>query len=324
MSKCLINSEDINRKVTEKNLNQRSVSKVFKQGETVNLGSFENEIINRNKISTIFFKDLELKEKYHEIPTELNRPQVKLLLHEIYFFDQLIKSKRLTHDSNFIILYIGCSPGYHLKYTFAILKNYTKLQWHLYDPVSLVDSVRNIVKNNSDRIRYFQREYANVDNVKYIDSDVIFISDIRTNSGVEPSTKDLIKDYDLQNAVIQQVKPKYSFLKWRCPFPDKDFVEFNFPNGLELLQFFSKSTSTELRLIASFPYSYRKITYEIAEDYESKMFYYNQYIRKKQDYKERKTQELFSTFEEEIKKNTIEIFEKLNQNDWFLSLISFK
>src|SRR5690606_37660347 len=63
-----------------------------------------------------------------------NSPQLKLLIHELFFFDKLIKFSPYTDFKDYIVVYIGAGPGSHLiKLINCIWNNNIKLQFYLYD-----------------------------------------------------------------------------------------------------------------------------------------------------------------------------------------------
>lgn len=187
--------------------------------------------------------------------------------------------------NEYTILYIGSGPGHHIKLLIDIFSDY-KFKWELYDTTQHVRSLEDYSNNTTSGIKIYHQYFTNDNILRYKDKKLIFISDIRTNNyGKEPSTNDLLENYKLQENIVKMLNPEFSLLKWRCPFPDKTFQEFQTLSGLELLQVFTSKYSAEMRLICSKPYNFnRVINYEKSVDYEEKMFYYNKRIRNGEKY----------------------------------------
>ncbi|QRY18952.1 ORF-82 [Teiidae poxvirus 1] len=208
--------------------------------------------------------------------------QLKLLLSEIYFLNTLIKNEVLDHET--IILYIGSAPGNHIKY----LHTYTEelrleLKWVLIDGRDHARSLENL-KNVTIIQRFVDEQYLIKLRALTQRNKIVLISDIRSLRGREPTSEDLLHDYSLQNLMINILKPAAFSLKWRCPFPDQWVRDFYVPLGEEFLQPFAPPYSAEMRLLSPCikgPVRLIRIDKESALEYEKKMFYLNNRIRKK-------------------------------------------
>lgn len=214
-----------------------------------------------------------------------------------------IKNNIQTKD--IIILYIGSAPGHHIYYLFDILRDYN-FTWHLWDPRDHIKKLTDLETNEYNKIKIFKKLFERKDIVDYTDKNVILISDLRTVEGSEPSTKELLENFSLQNDLVQLINPLYVLLKWSCPWPDKEWKNFYMINGLELLQVYSKRLAVELRITASRPYTLRKILYTDAQNYEEKMFYFNTNIRNNEF-----SEDLSNFILENLNDNIREIMKKL-------------
>lgn len=240
-----------------------------------------------NKI-LLNFNDIKERRKYDKNIKVSNTHlgQLKLLLVELRFFTDIdivnIKDEIIT------ILYIGSGKGFHIPLLIKALNNINKkIYWHFYDPNGHCEKL-NILGNNIN-IFIKNQLFLTEDIEKFkqnIKNTFIFISDIRSCDDVEPNTDNLIFDYKIHKNILETLKPDYSLLKARYPFPDdftpKQNEEINelIPLGTEYLQPFSPVSSSELRIILKKnqddnSYIYKKITVETIEDYEEKMFWYN-------------------------------------------------
>ncbi len=207
--------------------------------------------------------------------------QLKLLIEELFFLSRLQKHGILDGST---ILYIGSSPGTHIKYLRDhFLELGVVIKWILIDGRK-ADPILTGLRNVTLITRFVDEEYLRVLKKQLKGSKIILISDIRCKrEGSEPTTDDLLVNYALQNKMLSVLNPIASNLKWRCPFPDQWIKDFYVPRGRELLQPFSPSYSAELRLISihvnNEPIRLRLVTLEDAVKYEKKMFYLNKIVR---------------------------------------------
>ncbi|AAR83525.1 poly(A) polymerase small subunit [Canarypox virus] len=207
--------------------------------------------------------------------------QLKLLLGELYFLNTLLRNNMLYSDM--VIVYIGSAPGSHIKFLYSHLESLgIRLKWILIDGRDH-DSSLSTLRNVTIIKRFVDEQYLFKLHEKLKKEKVILISDIRSLRGKEPTSEDLLHDYSLQNLMISILRPIASSLKWRCPFPDQWIRDFYIPLGDEFLQPFAPSYSAEMRLLGSYtrgPIRLIRITREAAVEYEKKMFYLNNKVRK--------------------------------------------
>ncbi|ARE67766.1 SWPV1-155 [Shearwaterpox virus] len=234
---------------------------------------FYNELVNKQD----YDKSVEssCKTKFH------GQGQLKLLLGELYFMNILLKNNMLYSDT--VVIYIGSAPGSHIKFLYNHLESLgIKLKWILIDGRDHDPSLITL-KNVTIIQRFVDEQYLFKLHEKLKKEKVILISDIRSLRGKEPTSEDLLHDYSLQNLMISILKPIASSLKWRCPFPDQWIRDFYIPLGDEFLQPFAPTYSAEMRLLGSYirgPIRLIKITKDAAVEYEKKMFYLNNKVRK--------------------------------------------
>jgi hypothetical protein len=255
------------------------------------IGNFEKIIyLKYSKQGLFFFNQLSKKEEYESYHLNIKgKGQLKLLLREFMFMNEIVQNENCK-NKHYIVLYIGSGPGIHLPIIISAFSSYN-ISWHLYDTTEHSKPLKalNIYKPNL--VKIFNRFFTEDDILDYKNKNIILISDIRTNTSNtnEPSSEDLLRNYQLQGKSVIEINPDYTLLKWRCLFPD-NFTEFNMLTGLECLQCFNSKYSTEMFLIASkyqidqqgnTGYHSRRITLDMAKDYEEKLFYYNKYLKVK-------------------------------------------
>lgn len=216
--------------------------------------------------------------------------QVKLYLSELRFFSAI--ATRLKED-NWFVVYAGAAPGLHIPSLIRATECFN-LSWLLYDP-------RPVIKINDSRVQVYQQLFT-IDEAKKLNSEkanIILISDIRTSSSNEPTSSELLEDYNLQNDLLIALKPKAALLKMRFPFYEEtlqpikcSFPEYLpngatsspavmiFPKGDLLLQAFQPSESAEMRLqILSPDFEFVGIGLDALKIIEERMFYFNRHIR---------------------------------------------
>lgn len=202
--------------------------------------------------------------------------QIKLLLSEMNFLTNYVKLDNFK-NTKLTILYIGSGEGYHIPYLIEIYKDFN-IDWFFFDPVGHCSSLtmksgENIIINN----RYF----TNIDIETFKKhNNLIFISDIRTvdKDCLEPTTKNLLNDFKLQNNILEKLEPMFSLVKFRMPFPDDwdEDYKFMMPVGVKYLQPFSGPNSAEFRIALNKIIQFKEISdIETLKEYERKFAWYN-------------------------------------------------
>ena len=195
-----------------------------------------------------------------ELRTTMHWGQRKLLMTEIEFLTQYSKLGDL-------VLYVGAAPAIH---TPILSKLFPTIKFILIDPMKF-----NIRETENIEIR---REYFTNDMAKeFIGKDFLFICDIRISNdqkkNYKPSENEVKNDMLVQQKWVEIMKPRYSILKFRLPWEDKEFLYFD---GKIVIQPWGPQSSTETRLIVKSPFKKKKWNCRM---YEEQMFYFNTFTR---------------------------------------------
>lgn len=206
------------------------------------------------------------------------RGQLKLLLSEIRFLTCGVEIHHSPKEK-YIFLYIGSGKGYHIPVLMDMYKKYD-IEWHFFDPNGHCLELNNLAEtNNKIKIHDTLFLEENINYYKNRSGKLLFVSDIRTDNNNIVTSKNVIFDNKLQNMIIKELKPSFSLLKGRLPFPDEFFESFEIPVGQTYLQPFNKPSSTEHRIFLGPNVVYKKVTKSDLSEYEEKFFYYNSVIR---------------------------------------------
>jgi hypothetical protein len=248
-----------------------------------------NSDISRTINDLSFHKqyDQQLENKLFPTDNYNYQGQIKLHLIEIKY---LLRIDQYLKNNSSLIIYIGAAPGTHLIELVKLYKNYD-LIWHFYDPRPFEkdfdedEYLKSRVTIFTGDAGFFTpttaKQYENIQSTILKDRIIHIISDIRSSeNNQEPSTKNLIQDYKIENETVKLVNPKTALLKWRYPFVDsnKQF-QFERVQGViteEWLQIFPKPKSTELRLYLEGPFDkpYRIINEQMCNNADELMFAY--------------------------------------------------
>jgi len=219
----------------------------------------------QSKFFSRYLKDDSPRELYkprqeNELRTTMHWGQRKLLMTEIEFLTQYSKI-------NDLVLYVGAAPAIH---TPILSQLFPTLKFILIDPMKF-----NIFETDNIQIRreFFTNEMAN----EFIGKDFLFICDIRISNNqkknYKPTEKEVKNDMIIQQTWVEIMKPRYSILKFRLPWEDKDYL---YLDGKIIIQPWSPQSSTETRLIVSDPLKKKKWNCKI---YEEQMCYFNTITR---------------------------------------------
>lgn len=214
--------------------------------------------------------------------------QRKLLLSEIELLVEVISNDIRNGGTgrDFLIVYVGAAPGSHIPYLMELFApKRSGLRIHVWDRPSRFDSIEDTTVPIEQRvIRITPSEFADpnmtgdyegffTDYVaqKYIDrygtdNRIIFISDIRDRASEEAVHEDMMRQQDW----VLALQPYASQLKFRLPFSgDK---EYRYLKGDVYTQAWSRTKSTEGRLLSYRPYTYHM--YQV-DDYDRLFSYFN-------------------------------------------------
>lgn len=231
---------------------------------------------------------LEYNDKYkNKNYKNIHYGQLKLLLNEFRFLNGIDIVEYSKNKEEINLLYIGSGKGFHIPILINSLKANinNNINWFFYDPNGHCKTLENW--NNGININIRNKLFTENDIIHFKNkNNIIFISDIRTSSGKEPTISNLLYDYQLQNYILEELKPDYSNLKCRYPFPDNEWFtsygtdfKFKFPIGVEYIQSFTPLYSSELRLLLRKEFIYKDVDTEVIQEYEEKMFWYNTEFR---------------------------------------------
>ena len=178
--------------------------------------------------------------------------QRKLLMSEIEFLCDY-------SDKNDVVVYAGAAQGFHVPF---LSEMFPSLKFILYDPAKFAIRETNTIKIIQD---FFTEDTAK----EYINKNVLFISDIRT----ETDEKSVSEDMKRQKRWVGIMDPKACMFKFRLPW-GVGYTEYF--SGDIYFQPYARDYSTETRLICEKPYSLMKYN---NGDYEEKCFYLNSVVR---------------------------------------------
>lgn len=204
--------------------------------------------------------------------------QLKLFCNEMIFLNLYFDESDGVRD----VVYVGAAGGYHLE----LLANlFPTLHFHLFDTEKFhlaLYSMPNVTVHN----RYFDEQDVNV----WKDKKCYFISDIRglgydsskTDVKEKEKNEELVwKDMLLQQSWVEEIKPRYSMLKFRLPYAEKFILEKGktreYLDGVVYLQPFCKRASSETRLVIDGENLFSR-EWDLL-DYEQRLAFHNKIVR---------------------------------------------
>lgn len=242
-------------------------------------------VISYNFPDSLILKDNDKREKYSpskKMDDNLHLGQLKLFTNELVFVLQHCYSD--ASEKRKQIVYIGAGPGNHLV---ILTRMFPTIEWHLFDV--RFDPELSKIKNVKLFRRYFDEEdvknYSSIQEKNVVD--LYLISDIRNLSydsggwSLEEELK-VMEDMELQKNWVQSIKPKFSMLKFRLPFPEKEVIakvgeSVFYLDGIIYKQPWARSKSIETRLVVPCEYKMKKWN---LRQYEEQMYYHNLTIRR--------------------------------------------
>jgi len=198
--------------------------------------------------------------------------QRKLFMSEIEFLT-------LHARPNDTVVYAGAAPGTHLRLLREMFAG-LELRFVLVDPAFTRADVDTRSSEGCHIIRdLFEVEGAdpNCAASYYRRDDVLFISDIRSNSSTEgrpPSQRDVERDMDLQRRCVDAMRPRAGMLKFRLPWRR---VLVPYTRGDLHLPVWGGQRTTECRLV--FTQGGVEETRYDAGEYENEMYHFNTVTR---------------------------------------------
>jgi hypothetical protein len=264
-------------------------------GRVVPPGPSESVLFDRNIWQT--FGDGDGHQEWYsrkgERKTAVAWGQLKLLTVEIQFLTLYWNPKIVPNP---IAVYVGAAPGSHIV---LLAKMFPKFTFHLYDPRAF-DKHLTTDSEVKDRIVIHQQLFLEADCEMWKDrKDVYFVCDIRgrdyellnTDEGHRKSEKVAWDDMQLQQSLVEKIRPVYAHLKFRLPYtyewvraenaerkPIRSYLD-----GTIYRQPWALPTSTETRLVIPQPadgVAYSKRDWNL-RSYEDACFYHNLQVREK-------------------------------------------
>lgn len=236
---------------------------------------------------TINVKDQRLERKFN--------PNLKLLAIETLFINRYVK----LEDKPIKIIYIGCSPGFHLS---KLIEMYDFIYFDLYDPVDCCIELKLIIQQNK-KVKFYKEKFTIETCSRYEDDefDIYLITDYRDEkynndlqipTGSSADFKRLrhkfqmqkeasyLDDMILQRDICKVLNPKYACLRFRPPhFYNNEFLQspngdfFPYFYGTVWLLLYNDLKSTESRLIVN---NYDDDNYNWNyENYQYRLNYFN-------------------------------------------------
>jgi hypothetical protein len=196
--------------------------------------------------------------------------QRKLLMAEIEFLTE--RSRKGD-----VVVYAGAASGLHIP---TLLLLFPHVEMHLYDAARFSRDLYNKVSGTPAKGLTIYKKYLTVEICKErygtTKDEVLFISDIRTNSNMadneedsHPLDADVTRDNLLNMSLVAALLPRHCCLKFRLPYDDGVTV---LPEGELRLQCWQRRSSTEVRLHCSFPYVAKEYS---NREHEERMAYHN-------------------------------------------------
>lgn len=223
------------------------------------------------------------------------RGQLKLLFSEIRFLTCGVEIHNSPKEK-YLFLYIGSGKGFHLPILMDMYEKYD-IEWHFFDPNGHCKELYNLAETNK-KIKIHDTLFLedNMEYYKNITRKLLFVSDIRTDENNVVTSKNVIFDNQLQNTFLKTLKPSFSLLKGRVPFPGEYFEPFEIPVGQSYLQPFNKPSSTEHRIFLGSNIVFKEVTEDDLREYEEKFFYFNMVIRPNTKFDLRNTRYIFEAY----------------------------
>lgn len=219
----------------------------------------------------------------HNGQRKLLTTELQFLMNHLYLFNEF-NVQDSEQSTEHLVVYIGASPGSHL---ITILDFFPKIVMHLYDERYICPGVVKYVKEG--RVKIFQELFTPEKADSYRNIPHLLISDIRSllttrleasdesdlyPSGYDKYMKTILNDLNIQKEIVLRSNPLAVSLKFKLPYKRGVTQYFD---GTISLQNWTKRDSAETRLIALRPYSIKEYNHT---EYEEKMYFYNQKIRK--------------------------------------------
>jgi hypothetical protein len=190
--------------------------------------------------------------------------QLKMFLVTFIFLLKAADNK----ETRINVIYPGSARGDNIVLLYDMFPN---IYWYLIDPNPFDDRLKKL-----ERIVDIKNEYFTDELAKYYSETIdkqytlLFISDIRTGT----DDISVLQDQDSNIRWHKILKPKYSYLKFRCPYDSPN--PYNYYKGKLYIQPFAPSSTTETRLLLKTILKEKQ--YDIHK-YQGDFVYFNRIIR---------------------------------------------
>lgn len=236
-----------------------------------------NNIFKIDKIKNItnYYKK-KLIYRYSKIPYlydyELTYPKPKSVVAygqlKMFCVILLFFTKIIDKNKKYNVVYPGSAHGDNI----LLLSNmYPNINWYLIDPGTFNKKLYN--HNNIIEIKneFFLDETAHYyhNKLKNDNRILLFISDIR----ISTDENDVMMDNESQIRWHKILNPRYSYLKFRCPY---DIKKYNYYKGKIYIQPYAPQSSTETRILLGENLIEKEYD---TKEYNGKLFYHNRILR---------------------------------------------
>ena len=153
---------------------------------------------------------------YPKPKTVVHWGQLKMFVVLLLFLVKKVDMKKTTH-----IIYPGSARGDNI---LLLMRMFPNTLWYLVDPNPFHPELYGHKQTKEIRNEYFTDKLAEEYGKKFKNRDfpLLFISDIRES----PEDKDVIEDNESQAKWHVEMKPDFSYLKFRCPFDSGKTYDF--------------------------------------------------------------------------------------------------
>lgn len=227
-------------------------------------------VLNANDAQRDYYEKAHDKHKR----ARFHQGQRKLLMSEIEFLTMCLTEKRVQNiQKDTVMIYAGAADGRHITY---LAKLFPSVYFILVDPGRFVVRRSDCIEIHN---KLFTDKMARQLKHRFSDSDVLFVSDIRSTTIKDPDNKErIINDMANQEQWHRILEPRKSMLKFRLPYVSDGDQDLNtvYLAGDIHLPIWGPLATTECRLIVD--RHAQQTTYN-NKQIESQMFFFNTVVR---------------------------------------------
>lgn len=210
------------------------------------------------------------RRRYNEKKSVIHWGQRKLLLSEIEFLTNYT-------DLTGTVVYAGAAPGQHIELLHQLFPD---IKFILYDPMPFSPRLQDTARRDGSNVEIIREYFADETALRFKDTGVYFISDIRTCSHVhyQDSVVEKYIEADMCDQMRWHVamRPAKSMLKFRLPWSsNSNTTTTEYLAGDVYLPVWGPQTTSETRLV---PRGSEVVVWE-NDKYERQMFHFNTVTR---------------------------------------------